>query len=145
MRAALGLPHDHRALLIFDVFAAHKCVSLYHLLEKNSIYYTMVPANCTGQAFKDISKSKFAAWYREEILKELQAGKNANEKTVNTKLSTIKPLHCGWFKQTAAELESSHIATIKHGFTDSGIAGVPESWASRYEVSSDRYHFFFYC
>ena len=46
-RVEHGLAADQKALLIFDVFRAHKTEMVLHLMEQNSCEVVFVPANMT--------------------------------------------------------------------------------------------------
>ena len=48
-RAELGLPPDQIALIICDVFAAHRCDSFLNKCAANHVKVIYVPAGCTGE------------------------------------------------------------------------------------------------
>ena len=49
--------------------------------------------NRSGKAFM---KKKFTEWYSLEVTKQLDSGKNTEEKEVKLWLSKLKPLHVSW-------------------------------------------------
>ena len=58
-RDALGLPATQKAILLFDVFAAHRVESVLSKLDENNILVIFIPPNCTDMLqLLDISVNK---------------------------------------------------------------------------------------
>ena len=102
-RKKLGLKISHKGLLIMDVFTGHMTTEVLDVITKNSIVVVNVPANMTkfnqplnltvnGHA-KKFFKSKFSAWYADQISKQLNEGVKIDEVDVKFRLTTMKPLH----------------------------------------------------
>ena len=76
-RDSLGLPETQKALLTFDVFAAHRVESVLSKLEENNVLVIFIPLNCTDMLQPlDISVNKplkaeikrcFVNWYSDEV------------------------------------------------------------------------------
>ena len=49
MRAALKLPSDYSALVVYDVFKGQSTKSVASHLQKSNILFVQVPANCTDR------------------------------------------------------------------------------------------------
>ena len=105
-RKNLGLHEEQMALLIYDTFKGHTGAEMDSLLVKNNIVSVIVPANCTdllqpldlsvNKPFKDHLRRSFQSWYSEEVSSQLQGGKKAEDITIDTKLSIMKPLGVKW-------------------------------------------------
>ena len=104
-RERIGLPYQ-KALVVFDVFKGQLTKSVLKLLEDNNFVVTFVPANMThlyqpldltvnGYA-KKYSKKKFNEWYANQIIQQLDEGKQLYEIEVKLRLTTLKPLHAQW-------------------------------------------------
>ena len=98
-----GLAADQKALLIFDVFRAHKTEMVLHLMEQNSCEVVFVPANMThhfqpldltinGVAKKFLT-TKFKEWYAKEITQQINAGVDVYSIEIKTTLSVLKAVH----------------------------------------------------
>ena len=123
------LSEEQVALLICDVFAAHRCVFL-DKLEANHIKVVYIPAGCTGelqlldisvnQVYKVEIKCQFTHWYAGNIEKGLREGKEVEDVKVDIRLSAIKPIHAKWLVDVHAIMnEKSDL--ILNGFRKSGI------------------------
>ena len=76
-RDALGLPATQKAILLFDVFAAHQLESLLSKLDENNILVVYIPPNCTNmlqpldnsvnKLLKAEIKRHFVNWYSNEV------------------------------------------------------------------------------
>ena len=130
-RKALALPDDHPALLILDIFAAHRTLAVKELCAEHHIVMVFVPANCTGELqpldvscngeFKAFMKQMFSDWYSDQVLKQLRYGDG--QFALDLKLSTLKPLHANWLLQSWDMLRNKPETTIR-GWRQAGILAV---------------------
>ena len=71
-RENLGLPKTFPALMIFDEFTGQTTNQVLEFLEKNNLYYIIVPPNCTdklqpldlsvNKSVKEFPSSRFQEW-----------------------------------------------------------------------------------
>ena len=138
-REALDLEPDHRALVLLDVFAAHRTQAVKDLFWKKNISIVYVPASCTGElqpldvsgngSFKQYLKDLFIDFYGKKVAEQREAGTN---NVIDMKLSTLKPLHANWVVQAWSKLktkpELSIIGWRKTGLLEAveGVAEVEE-------------------
>ncbi len=130
VRDSLDLPLRQRALCIFDVYKAHRGDELISMLGRNGISVVYVPAACTDQlqpldlipnnVFKSHLKSEFHNYYSSEVQRQLAAGTDIANVTINMKLSAIKPLHARWLINAIDKLSKQH-DMIKRSFTKAGM------------------------
>ena len=123
VKEELGLPPTAKPLLIFDVFKAHRDEDLLQLIKDSGFVYYFISASCTGELqpldltvnakFKSLMKAQFISWYAGEVGRD-------PEKTVDLKLSTIKPLHARWMIDVLSELKGQKELVIS-GFSKAGI------------------------
>lgn len=76
-RAELGLPASQKALLVLDVYKAHRTPDVLHVLKENGLELVYIPANCTSELqpldvlvnsfFKAEIKGQFTSWYAEQV------------------------------------------------------------------------------
>ena len=125
-----GLAADQKALLIFDVFRAHKTEIVLHLMEQNSCEVVFVPANMkhhfqpldftiNGVAKKFIT-TKFEEWYAKEITQQINAGVDVYSIEIKTTLSVLKAVHARWLIGLYDHLRKQS-DLIQKGFDVSGI------------------------
>ena len=131
-RKKLGLEISHKGLLIMDVFTG-QTMDVLDVITKNNICVVNVPANMTkfyqpldltvnGHA-KRFFKSKFSAWYADQISKQLNEGVKIDELDVKFRLTTMKPLHAQWVVDFYNEMTTSKGSTIiESGWKTSGIS-----------------------
>ncbi|KAL5013090.1 hypothetical protein ScPMuIL_011641 [Solemya velum] len=125
MKAELKLPRRQKALVICDVFRAHRCDEVIDALKAAKIEHVYVPAGCTGELqpmdlsvngdFKTGLKNEFTEWYADEI-----ANGNSNATKVDLRISILKPLHARWFAKVFYNNKAKR-NTILLGWTKSGI------------------------
>ena len=124
------LAADQKALLIFDVFRAHKTEMVLHLMEQNSCEVVFVPANMThhfqpldltinGVAKKFLT-TKFEEWYAKEITQQINAGVDVYSIEIKTTLSVLKAVHARWLIGLYDHLRNQS-DLIQKGFDVSGI------------------------
>jgi hypothetical protein len=127
-----GIASDQWALCILDVFKAHQKDTVLQLFEQHRVKVVFVPPNCTGVlqplvisgngTFKDALKSEFITWYANHIRASIAANDDDEETlvSVNTRLSTLKPLHAGWVVK-AWEVLKANRHVILTGWAKAGI------------------------
>ena len=131
----LGLPEEQRALLILDIFKAHRTPDVLDRLREAGFLLEFVPANCTSQLqpldvslngpYKEALSSEFTDWYAGLVSAAVQKDPDNFElaaASVNPelKLSIMKPLHAGWVMNCHAKL-SAKADLIIDGWRRSGI------------------------
>lgn len=130
-RERLGDPNQ-RALLIFDVFRAHLTDSVVQKLLEHNIHYVLVPPNLTNlyqpldvsvnRAAKSTIHKLYSAYYREEVTKQLEAGKQPHDVQVDLRISTLKPLHAKWIVKVYDRFQTQKGKDIiVNGFRRAGI------------------------
>ena len=93
----LELADTHKALLIMDVFKAHRCKKVLQKLDESNVLVVFVPANCTDQLQPlDLSVNKplkahmrkcFVSWYSERVAEQINEGKTADHVGINLPMS----------------------------------------------------------
>ena len=118
-RKQLKLSPSHKALVIFDVYKAHRDQKIFTLLEENNIFYRFVPASCTGKLqpldadggvnfkLKHFFKQEVTLWYGKQIAEALNEGKEIGEINIDLKLLSLKPLHANWFLSAFDQLSNN--------------------------------------
>jgi hypothetical protein len=120
-RVEFELAIDHPALVILDVFQAHRTKAFKKLLEDKNICMVYVPASCTGSLqpldvsgngdFKKYLKDMFIDWYSSQISKQ---------KVVDMKLSSLKPTHAKWMVEAWSKFKSNPHLSL-HGWRKTGL------------------------
>ena len=115
-----------------DVFQGQITDELISLLRDNNTHYVFVPNNMT-QLFQplDLTVSKycksylkrlFSEWYAQQIVNHLFLGKKVEEIKVESRLTTLKPLHAKWLVEHYNEIMSENSSSVKiNGWKASGI------------------------
>ena len=129
----LGLEISHKGLLIMDVFTGQMTTEVLDVITKNNIVVVNVPANMTkfyqpldltiNGHEKRFFKSKFSAWYADQISKQLNEDVKIDEVDVKFRLTTMKPLHAQWvvdFYNKMTTCKGSKI--IESGWRAAGIS-----------------------
>ena len=128
---------DQYALLIWDLFRGQKTEAVTSLLQEQKILNEYVPNNMTdhfqvlnltvSKWVKDFMKQKFNEWFATQLRNELESGKELENITMKSLLSTMKPLHAGWLIDCYNQLTLSHRKEIKlAGWRASGISATVE-------------------
>jgi len=130
-REALDLPLRQRALVIMDVFRAHRVEDFLTQLKAHDVEVVFVPGGCTGELqpldvsgnsfFKESLSSAFNSWYADQVASALAKGQSAEEFTVDTRLSHLKPLHARWLLSAIEDLRGKKDQLLK-GWELSGIS-----------------------
>lgn len=104
-RKELKLPSNYPALVIFDKFIAQGTDQVLQILQNNSTYFVMVPANTTdrlqpldisvNKPAKDFLRNQFQEWYADQVCQQLK-GDKAVQPVDLLKLSVMKPLGAKW-------------------------------------------------
>ena len=126
-REELGLSERQKALLILDVFQAHRTTEVQQKLSESNI---LVSANCTdrlqprnlsvNKTFKNEMRKYFVEWYSSCVAKELKSGKSVNDINIGLQMSVINPLSANWFVSAYDYIHSSP-DIICNGFRAAGL------------------------
>ena len=83
-KGELGLPSTHPTLAIFDEFKGQTTDVVLNLLERNNIYYVIMPPNTTdrlqpldtsvNKPVKEFLRTCFQTWFAEKISSLMEAG-----------------------------------------------------------------------
>ena len=129
-RQMLGLPPNHAALALFDVFKGQQTESITSILETNNIIVVPIPANCTdrrqpmdlsvNKAAKDFMRKKFREWYATEVQKQLDDGAT-HISPVDLRMSMMKPLGSRWLVSLYDYIRD-HKGIVLNGFKAAGIS-----------------------
>ena len=127
-RSLLKLSCDQAALLIFDNFKAQCTSSFLKLIDEHNVNVVLIPPNCTdrlqpldlsvNKAAKDYLRSQFRQWYAKELCSQLDG--HAENKTVDLRLSVLKPLGAAWIVSLLKYITDSP-SIVKNGFKAAGI------------------------
>ena len=124
---------DQAALVIFDVYAAHRTDTLITKLQDNNIRYCKVPAACTdrlqpldlslNKEYKNALKNKYNKWYADQVAAQIDDITCEDQITtvkVDTRMSVIKPLHANLLIDVHQEMSTKkHL--ILDGWEKAGI------------------------
>ncbi len=123
---------NQKALVIFDVFAAHRCSSFIEKLQEINCEVLFIPAGCTGElqpldvmvndAFKKLMKNEFTDWYSGEVAEAISDGEDPANVHVPLTLTIVKPEHAKWLVKSMQAL-GAKTDIIRGGFQKSGIMG----------------------
>jgi hypothetical protein len=129
-REALDLPLRQRALVILDLFKAHRMDTFVNALKDHGVLVVFVPGGCTGELqpldisgngfFKETLKGLFRSWYADQVAAAYSRGLNEQQFRPDTRLSTLKPIHARWLVQAVDALSQKPELLIK-GFELAGI------------------------
>ena len=129
-RDLLGLPAMQKALLIFDVFAAHRVESVLSKLDENNVLVIFIPPNCTdmlqpldisvNKPLKAEIKRRFINWYSDEVKVQLDNGIPIEEINIHMPISKMKPLAACWLVGAFDYLQE-HEEFAVNGFKEAGI------------------------
>ena len=106
-RERLDLP-DQVALLIMDVFKGQMTDPVFAKLDENDTKLKKVPANFTylyqpldaqgsvNVFSKMFMKKRFTQWYSNQVIQQIDMGKDISSIDIKFRLTTMKPLHAKW-------------------------------------------------
>jgi hypothetical protein len=130
-RSNMPLGREQPALLICDVFAAHRTEAVREKIAENNLKLVYVPPSCTGELqpldvsiddpFKKLMKAEFTNWYSGMIKDGLDDGQELESVKVDLRLSIVKPIQARWLISLLSELSKNRDA-INRGFEEPGIA-----------------------
>lgn len=130
VRRNLNLAHDHPALVILDVFAAHRTEAFLSKMKENHIWTRFIPGGCTGElqpldvavndVFKKKLKDRFSTFYAKKVQESLEKGIQLENIKIDLNTSTIKPCHARWMVAVLQELAREK-ELIKSAWSRSGI------------------------
>ena len=73
-----------------------------------------------NKSCKDFLRQEAQAWYSQEIVKQMEKGKQAHEIKVDVRISIVKPLHAKWIVKFYDYIRSKP-ELVKNGWKKSGI------------------------
>jgi len=139
-REALDLPLRQRALVIMDVFRAHRVDSIISKLKAHDIEVVYVPGGCTGELqpldvagnglFKSLLYGQFESWYADQVANALAEDE---EPDVDIRLTTLKPIHARWLLASIDELKTRKDELLR-GWRVTGIKDAFDSASVESEV-----------
>ena len=134
------------AMVLFDVFKGQTTTAVHDLLEENNIIYEHIPSGFTdklqpldllvNKSAKCYLREKFSTWYAEEVICQMDAGKQAAEVHVDMCLSVMKEMSAKWLEGLYDQLRASRQMII-NGFKKAGIADAVENPANHADSDSD--------
>jgi len=123
----LDLPVRQRALVVMDMYKAHRVPAVIDYLKSNKVEIVYVPGGCTGELqpldlsgnnnFKQHIRKNFNQWHVKKVSEQLRRGRSCK---VDLRLSVVKPLHARWLV-AAMETLASNQPEILLGWQKSGI------------------------
>ena len=126
-RQEIGFPPTQKALLLLDVFRAHRMPSVLSKLEQANIDCLFIVPNCTDQlqpldvaVNKAYMKSRFIDWYSEKVQEQLSRGTAIENVKVIMSLSVMKGVTCNWIVGMIDHIKSKPDIII-NGFKQPGI------------------------
>ena len=132
-RQELSLPETFPALMIFDEFTGQTTDQVLEFLEKNNLYYVIVPPSCTdklqpldlsvNKCVKEFLWARFQEWYSENIGNQLKDTTNSVH-PVDLKLSVMKLLGAKWLIQLEEYLKVYKARNNYKWFQCSGIKDI---------------------
>ena len=132
-RDALELPATQKAILLFDVFAAHRVESVLSKLDENNMLVVFIPPNCTdmlqplnisvNKPLKAEIKRCFVNWYYNELNVQLDNGIPIEAVNIQMPISKMKPLAARWLVGAFDYLQD-HEEFAVNGFKEADIFNV---------------------
>ena len=142
----LDLPLRQKALLIMDVFRAHRVGDLLSHIKSKDIEIVFVPGGCTSELqpldisgnghFKDSLTDSFTNWYSDQVASSLASGHSVTDTKVDLRLSTLKPLHAKWLLSAVDSL-SNMTDVLLRGWEKAGITDAVTSARSTFSDLCD--------
>lgn len=126
----LNLAKDSKLIWLIDYWSVHKSKEFISWVKIThpQILLIFVPANCTSifqpadvilqRPFKHAFRQEFDIYTSNDIDKQLEE-KGAKDVKIDIKMSTLKPLLCGWLFKAWAHVNKADM--IKVGWTQCGL------------------------
>ena len=124
----LDLPENkNHALLIFDVFWAHRDTKFTEWLKENypNYHYVFIPANCTSvlqpadvllnRPFKCELTNQYTNWSTQNLMSQFSATDDISNIRLPNDLTTLKPLIVKWSIESWLKLKQ-YKEMIRHGW-----------------------------
>lgn len=105
VKAKLGLPATQKALIVWDAFKGHGCVSVKKLLADTNVETSDVPKNLThllspldltvNKSIKLIERQEFTSYFTVNVARALQRnpGVDVADIELDTRKTVMRPLH----------------------------------------------------
>lgn len=129
-RDTRDLPLRQTALVILDVFKAHRVDSVLDALHGANIRTIFVPACCTGELqpldlsgnkeFKEAIKDCFIEFYADKVSAAMRDGKHPDDINIDLKMTAMKPLHARWMLHSFDKIKCQNELFTK-GWDKAGI------------------------
>lgn len=113
-------------VLLWDCYSVHKCDKVINTLKTkygDTLHLLFIPPSCTSLlqpldlsyngAFKRALARLFATWLTSETRKQLKAGVNPSEFTMDLRLATLKPHFIRWVVAALRSVEGVSSAMLK--------------------------------
>ena len=126
----LKMNKESKLVWLIDCWSVHKSKEFILWVKENhpQILLIFVPANCTSifqpadvilqRPFKHAFRQEFDSYTSDDIDKQLE-DKAAKDVKIDTKMSTLKPLLCGWLFKAWAHVNKPQM--IKIGWSQCGL------------------------
>ena len=132
----LNIAEDSKLIWLIDCWSVHKSKEFISWVKVNhpEILFIFIPANCTSvfqpadvilqRLFKHAFRQEFDNYTSDDIDKQLEE-KAAKDVKIDMKMSTLKPLLCGWLFKAWAHVNKPDM--IKVGWYQFGLLSAFDS------------------
>ena len=129
----LKLPSSQKSLVIWDDFRGHKTDAVMALCEQNNILVAQIPPNFThllspldltvNKKLKGLEQEDFCRYYSTALANTIRSnpGADISDLEVDTKLSTLKPLHAKSITRSFHYFNSDGRSIMINGWRAAGI------------------------
>lgn len=73
-----------------------------------------------NKPLKDVMKKQFSEWYAARFKEQVDRGTEIEQIKIDLKMSSVKPLSCGWFLATVDHLRNNP-SIVTNDFQKAGI------------------------
>ena len=148
-RKELGLPQTQKAVVVLDVYKAHRTPDVLQVFKESGFELVYVPANCTSELqpldvavnsfFKAELKDQFTTWYAERVQVAIKQHSDNVQAAVQSfqpdfRLSVVKPLHARWVIEAFNDVRDRK-ELIQSGWSKAGISNVTMSSTRSHDIS----------
>ena len=142
-REELALSPTQRALVVLDVYKAHRTSDVLGVLKEAGFELVFVPGNCTSELqpldvavnsrFKAVLKERFTVWYADRVQSAIRSHPSDVQDAIESvqpdlRLSVMKPLHAQWITE-AFDTVQQNTDIVRNGWLQSGITSAFRSAA----------------
>ena len=153
VKKELDLPEGQKTLIIWDAFKAQECPSVKQRLKELNIEHVQVPKNLThllqpldlttNRTVKKLERESFTEYFTNCITTALadDPGRDVTTIKIDTRLSTLKPLHAKCMARIYNHLKSTHgERIICSGWRAAGIRGAVDDARMGVMPTLDPFH-----